>query len=148
MVEIDTMLYAFKAGECEMRDNSLLGNVLALGSRLMAEGRIPQDVAEGVNGAFALCLVRQSGTEIKTLHSGDELEVGRTPEECKMLWAIDDLWMSRRHFRIMVEETGVASLHCLGARNGTFVNDQAVEGSVSLRRGDVIRVGYSTLLLL
>ncbi|MBR0056601.1 MAG: FHA domain-containing protein [Kiritimatiellae bacterium] len=129
------------------RDNSLLGNVLAIGSRLVAEGRLPKDVADGEPGAFALCLVSRDGFEVRALHRGDDLEVGRAPEGCAILWAVGDPWMSRRHFRVTVDADGVATLRCQGARNGTFVNDAAIDGGAQLRRGDVVRAGCSSFLL-
>ncbi|MBR4612661.1 MAG: FHA domain-containing protein [Kiritimatiellae bacterium] len=130
------------------KDNTLLGNVLAIGARLVAEGRIPQDVLDGEPGAFALCLATREAVEVKVLHCGDEIEVGRCPQASAMHWEVDDPWMSRRHFFLAVDAKGAATLRCLGAKNGTFVNDEAVEGGAPLRRGDVIRAGSSSFLVL
>lgn len=132
----------------EKKDNTLLGNVLAIGSRLLADGLIPQDVVEGAVGAFALCLVSRSGNEVRVLHCGEEVEVGRTPDASAAHWAVDDPWMSRRHFVFSVDAKGAPTLRSLGAKNGTFVNDDAVDGAASLTRGDVIRAGSSSFLVL
>jgi hypothetical protein len=132
---------------CGQRDNTLLGNVLAIGARLVAEGRIPRDVVESQAGAYALCLATRSATEVRVFRTGDEIEIGRRPGEAVPRWEVDDPWMSRSHFRFAVGADGSPSLRCLGAKNGTFVNDQAVEGAAGLKRGDVIRAGSSSFLL-
>lgn len=130
------------------RDNTLLGNVLAIGARLVNENRIPQDVIDGEAGAFALCLAMRDAVDVRVLHAGDKVEVGRSPSGANSSWMVDDPWMSRRHFCLAVDAKGAPSLCCLGAKNGTFVNDAAVEGGTTLRRGDVIRAGSSSFLLL
>lgn len=133
---------------CGQKDNTLLGNVLSIGARLVAEGRIPQDVIESQNGSYALCLATRSATEVKVFHIGDGAEIGRRPDETFPRWEVDDPWMSRRHFMFTVGADGQPALRCLGAKNGTFVNDVSVEGSTNLKRGDVIRAGSSSFLLL
>ncbi|MBQ7722103.1 MAG: FHA domain-containing protein [Kiritimatiellae bacterium] len=136
------------SGASAHKDNTLLGNVLAIGSRLVSEGRIPQDVIDGAKGAYAICLVARDCTEVRILHAGEGVEVGRSPDAGTPHWRIDDPWMSRRHFLFAVEANGSPALRCLGAKNGTFVNDEAVEDCAPLRRGDVIRAGSSSFLLL
>jgi DNA-binding winged helix-turn-helix (wHTH) protein len=54
--------------------------------------------------------------------------------------------VSRRHARISISEGG-ATIEDLGSKNGTFVGDQRVTGSRSLRDGDTITVGPVTLTL-
>lgn len=129
------------------KDNTLLGNVLAIGSRLVSEGRIPQDVVDGAPGAFAICLAARECTEVRILHEGEGIEVGRSPDAGTAHWQVEDPWMSRRHFSLAVEANGVPMLRCLGSKNGTFVNDESVVGCALLRRGDVIRAGSSSFLL-
>ena len=130
------------------RDNTLLGNVLAIGARLVAEGRIPRDVVESQAGSYALCLATRSATEVRIFRIGDGVEVGRHPDEAAPRWEVDDPWMSRRHFSFAVDADGQPALQCLGAKNGTFVNDESVSGRAILKRGDVIRAGSSSFLLL
>lgn len=129
------------------KDNTLLGNVLAIGSKLVAEGRIPQDVIDSRNGAYALCLATRAATDVKVFRAGEAAEIGRNPEGEAQSWKIDDPWMSRRHFRFSVGADGLPVLKNLGSKNGTFVNDQAVDGCAKLKRGDVIRAGSSSFLL-
>lgn len=129
------------------KDNTLLGNVLAIGAKLVAEGRIPQDVVDSRPGAYALCLATRASTDVKVFHTGDEAEIGRNPEGGAHSWKIDDPWMSRRHFRFSVGADGLPALKSLGSKNGTFVNDQSVDGCAKLKRGDVIRAGTSSFLL-
>lgn len=129
-------------------DHTLLGNVLAIGSRLVAEGAIPRDVVEDSPGAYALCLVARNGSEVRALHAGDEVEVGRNPDASRPSWKVDDPWMSRRHFTVAVDTGGQPWLQSLGAKNGTFINDRAAGDHCALRRGDVVRAGNSSFLVL
>lgn len=129
-------------------DHTLLGNVLAIGSRLVAAGAIPKDVVEEAPGAYAICLVTRNGDEIRAIRTGEEVEVGRSPDASAGNWKIDDPWMSRRHFTVSVDADGRPWLRSLGAKNGTFLNDRAVEDRAALRRGDVVRAGDSSFLVL
>jgi hypothetical protein len=140
--------FAWEATLAAHEDNTLLGNVLAVGARLVSEGSLPQDVVDEEPGAFALCLVTRMGGEVRVLHGGDVIEVGRSPDAAAPCWKVDDPWMSRRHFRVSVDAAGYPWLHGQGAKNGTFVNDRAIEDRSALRRGDVIRAGSSSFLLL
>jgi sigma-B regulation protein RsbU (phosphoserine phosphatase) len=57
---------------------------------------------------------------------------------------IPDYSMSRQHARILSEQDGWI-LEDLGARNGTFLNGQRLEGRRPLSAGDVIRLGGTTV---
>lgn len=63
--------------------------------------------------------------------------IGRA-KECSLRAGSDAI--SRRHCEILrgAEETTVRDL---GSRNGTYVNDQKIEGEVPLHHGDRLRVG-------
>src|SRR3954470_23314119 len=65
-----------------------------------------------------------------------ELTVGR--EGCDVVLA--DPEVSRRHAALRVTGDG-AAVEDFGSTNGTFVNDQRVQGVRPLRDGDVVRVG-------
>jgi hypothetical protein len=58
---------------------------------------------------------------------------------------IDDTWLSRQHFRVLLQAGAAADLgpwvvEDLGTRNGTFVNGHRIERQV-VRHGDVVRQG-------
>src|SRR3954462_13386485 len=65
-----------------------------------------------------------------------ELTVGR--EGCDVV--LPDPEVSRRHAALRVTGDGVA-VEDFGSTNGTFVNDQQVQGVRPLRDGDVVRFG-------
>lgn len=129
-------------------DATLLGNVLTVGARLVSGGLLPAEVVEERPGAYALCLVSREGTAVRVLHAGDSLEVGRAPAGEGANWQIADPWMSARHFEISVPADGRAGLKAIAAKNGLFVNDRTAGDGTALRRGDVIRAGTSSFLLL
>lgn len=129
-------------------DSTLLGNVLTVGARLIADGLLPADVVEERPGAYALCLVGREGATIRVLHAGESLEIGRTPSDASPRWPIDDPWMSARHFSVSVTSDGLPELRAIAAKNGLFVNDRAADALSVLRRGDVIRAGTSSFLVL
>lgn len=129
-------------------DATLLGNVLTVGARLVAQGLLPSDVVEEAPGAYALCLVARDGATVRVLHAGDALEVGRAPSPDAPHWPIDDPWMSARHFSLAVTPDGLPELRALAPKNGLFVNDRPSAPLSPLRRGDVLRAGTSSFLLL
>jgi len=129
-------------------DSSLLGNVLTVSARLVAEGLLPAEVVEERPGAYALCLVSRDGTTVRLLHTGDTLEVGRAPSPASANWPVSDPWMSARHFSLAIPPDALPSLRPLAPKNGLFVNDRPAPTLSPLRRGDVIRAGTSSFLLL
>jgi two-component system cell cycle response regulator len=70
-----------------------------------------------------------------------ETVAGRNPD-CPI--ALDFQGISRRHFMVEVDEHG-AKVHDLGSSNGTYLNNEKIEGNRPLSRGDVIKVGAVAL---
>ncbi|CAN0349734.1 unnamed protein product [Phaeothamnion confervicola] len=68
------------------------------------------------------------------------VDIGR---EGKLKLALDR-FISRRHAQIEVKEPHVV-LEDLRSTNGTFVDDQRLQGRVELRNGQVFRVGRTWL---
>jgi len=72
------------------------------------------------------------------LAPGATLEFGRAPELDVSLPEVPSL--SRHHARLRFRH-GRVTLDDLGSRNGSFVNDRAVHGSVEMRSGDRFQLG-------
>lgn len=66
-----------------------------------------------------------------------EIVVGRD-EGCQIRMASSEI--SRRHCVLRSSSVGIV-VKDLESRNGTFVNDVAVEGEVTLKPGDVLKIG-------
>jgi DNA-binding winged helix-turn-helix (wHTH) protein len=77
-----------------------------------------------------------------TLEEGEHV-IGRDPDAEIFL---NSAGVSRHHARITIS-AGQATIDDLGSKNGTFVHDQRVEGTRSLRDGDIIGVGAVKLTL-
>ncbi|MCT4641135.1 MAG: GGDEF domain-containing protein [Bacteriovoracaceae bacterium] len=99
--------------------------------------------SEGDTGDKPACLVAVGGELNGTLFDLSEGEhiVGRSPDNAIPL---DFTGISRKHFKVLVEGMS-ATLVDLGSSNGTFVNNEKVNGSFSLRKGDIIKVGKIAL---
>ncbi|GAB3109052.1 FHA domain-containing protein [Aestuariicella hydrocarbonica] len=75
-----------------------------------------------------------------------ELTIGRHPDNGLQ---IEDGSVSGRHAQISINanpdfpEFSEASIEDLGSTNGTYVNDQPVNGKMPLKHGDSIRVAYN-----
>jgi FHA domain len=52
---------------------------------------------------------------------------------------LDDVFVSRRHALVTVDESGVATIRDLNSTGGTFVNDERLDGPHVLRAGDSVR---------
>jgi hypothetical protein len=75
-----------------------------------------------------------------TLDEG-EYVLGRDPD---VEIYLDAPKVSRRHARITIA-SGRATIEDLGSKNGTFVGDRPVDGSMTIGHGDVITIGSVTL---
>jgi hypothetical protein len=72
---------------------------------------------------------------------GVETTLGR---EAGNTLVLADNAVGRRHARIL-ETTGVYVIEDLGSTNGTFVNDERISGAITLKWGDVVRLGDQLL---
>jgi pSer/pThr/pTyr-binding forkhead associated (FHA) protein len=63
--------------------------------------------------------------------------IGRSPD-CDL--SISDTYLSSRHARV-ANDSGDLSIEDLGSTNGTYVNQELVDGRVHLERGDIVQVG-------
>jgi pSer/pThr/pTyr-binding forkhead associated (FHA) protein len=71
------------------------------------------------------------------------IEIGR---DASTTLSLQDEQMSRHHARVSAQGDG-AVVEDLGSTNGTYVNEQPIEGPRALRPGDRIRVGLTVLEL-
>jgi len=78
-------------------------------------------------------------TRTHEVEPGQELIVGRQAT-CQILIAQPSV--SRKHARIFCDATGV-NVQDLGTANGTYVNDQRIQGTSMLRPGDIVRPGQA-----
>ncbi len=81
------------------------------------------------------------GAHIHRLKPGENL-IGRD-EDCSVI--LDFTGVSRHHAKIRIAGGGCV-LEDLGSRNGTWRNDERVQGSVELHDGDRIRLGGVALV--
>jgi pSer/pThr/pTyr-binding forkhead associated (FHA) protein len=73
----------------------------------------------------------------------DELLIGRHADGVGRLG--DDQEISRYHARLSLDEGGACTVEDLGSTNGTFVNGSRISEPQTLREGDTIELGASTL---
>lgn len=71
------------------------------------------------------------------------VDIGRDPS---MPLALDDTQASRRHARVSIENNQPV-VEDLGSTNGTYVNDQPIQGPRALQAGDRVRIGLTVLQL-
>jgi len=83
-------------------------------------------------------LLLLTGGESKAFElDGNEIVVGRLPE-CEI--HLDSNMISRKHARLRRNGTNI-QLEDLGSGNGTFVNGQRINGSVTLQHDDRVKFG-------
>ena len=71
------------------------------------------------------------------------LDIGRDPS---LPLSLEDTQASRRHARISLQ-SGQAVVEDLGSTNGTYVNDQPIQGPRAIAPGDRVRIGLTVLQL-
>jgi len=99
-----------------------------------------------VNGLERPCLVEIYGPNLgrTVVLDGPVMTLGRSPE-CDVVLELDNV--SRVHCAIRAREQG----HFVwegGSTNGTFVNDEEVDGERLLRAGDFVRLGSAVFKFL
>jgi hypothetical protein len=78
--------------------------------------------------------------EAREIGPGEEWTLGRGAEATL---PVQERSVSRTHARVFCDAAGV-HLEDLGTPNGTYLDGQRVEGTVTLRDGNLIRLGQST----
>lgn len=76
----------------------------------------------------------RTGERIDVEHA---VTIGRSPD-CDL--SMSDTFLSSRHARL-ANDDGDLSIEDLGSTNGTYVNQELVDGRVHLERGDIVQVG-------
>lgn len=79
----------------------------------------------------------ESTLAVREIEPGQEWKLGRSPSSDLV---IEHPSVSRHHAQITCDASGVR-IDDLKTANGTYVNDQRLEGPVTLRSGDLIRLG-------
>jgi hypothetical protein len=88
-------------------------------------------------------LVLLQGTQVvgvKEVPSGQEWTIGRSPDSPVV---VAEKSVSRKHVRIFCDARGV-HLEDLGTPNGTWIDGERIEGVVTLRDGNLVRLGQAT----
>lgn len=95
--------------------------------------------SKGGNSKRRSCLVLYSGDEggKRFILDADLMVIGRSPD---VEVHIDDSSVSRRHAELVLSGDMV-NIKDLGSSNGTSVNDIKIEGTLTLKDGDLIRLG-------
>lgn len=75
----------------------------------------------------------------------DELLVGRLADGAGRL--ADDEDISRSHARFTVDEDGLCAIEDLNSMNGTYVNGLRIATPSTLKEGDTIEIGTTTLVV-
>lgn len=122
----------------DARRPRVLRTVSRFGYAFAAEGAAAPDARSDLSRPFACRLVW--GPREIALDPGENL-IGRDRDS--VVW-IDDGSVSRRHARIVVDETG-AAVEDLGSKNGTFIRGQRIEKPVRLADRDAIKIGPASM---
>ena len=97
--------------------------------------------ATGEAPATRICWIILNGREI-ALHNGDNI-IGRDPG---VTVRIDTPSVSRRHARILVSANDIF-VEDLGSKNGTFIRNDRLTGTVRLADLDEVQVGSARLVV-
>ena len=105
---------------------------------------VPPTVLSGEPRILGL-LVRVSGDDPGEAHRvGDELLVGRDGAAAGL--CLDDDQVSGQHARLSIR-SGQVYVEDLGSSNGSFINEQRIDGLRVLREDDRLRLGNTSFVL-
>jgi hypothetical protein len=88
-------------------------------------------------GALSLKFVEPNDREGERIDVDSAVTIGRSAE-CDL--SLSDTYLSSRHARLSNDD-GDLTIEDLGSTNGTYVNQELVDGRVHLERGDIVQVG-------
>lgn len=126
----------------------LKSNVLAETARLVNEKKLSKEIIEEEVGHYALCYIAKNAETIKEFSFNQQCQVGRAKSLNDLDISTDDKWLSKSHFKIVVDGEGIPIIEDLESRNGTYVNDIKIDERKILHRGDCIRAGHSIFIFL
>jgi hypothetical protein len=89
------------------------------------------------SGSLALKFVEPNDRTGERIDVDTAVTIGRN-SDCDL--SLNDTYLSSRHARLTNDE-GDLSIEDLGSTNGTYVNQELVDGRVHLERGDIVQVG-------
>lgn len=84
-------------------------------------------------------IVNEQG-DTHNLDLGDATSVGRSSDNRIQ---ISEPYISTKHAFISRSPSGLYFIEDCGSKNGTYLNDQPVEGSTQINEGDIIRFGLA-----
>ena len=108
-----------------------------------ATRRAPDETAGDAHPDGLAVVVRRPGQAPEVIQVEDGILIGRSPA-CRIVF--DDSTVSKQHARLHVRG-GTVVVEDLDSTNGTLVNGKAIEGPMTLRRGDRIGCGPNVIVV-
>jgi len=93
-------------------------------------------------GSLRLRVVEGVNQRDQSFDLDQEVTLGRSPS-CDISF-VDDTYASSIHARVY-PRNGDVFVEDLGSRNGTFLNEEPLDGPTAIERGDLLRVGSTVL---
>ncbi|MDE3007891.1 MAG: FHA domain-containing protein [Acidobacteriota bacterium] len=97
----------------------------------------PKSARRRRGGALALEFIEPVERAGERVPVETTLTIGRSGD-CEL--SLHDTYLSTRHARV-VDDQGDLTIEDLGSTNGTYVNQELVQGRMHLERGDIVQVG-------
>ncbi len=97
----------------------------------------PKGARRRRGGTLALEFIEPEDRAGERVDVDAAVTIGRSGE-CDV--SLHDTYLSTRHARV-ANDDGDLSIEDLGSTNGTYVNQELVQGRVHLERGDIVQVG-------
>ena len=98
---------------------------------------VPRGRRRRTSGSLSLEFIEPLDRTGERIDVDRAVVIGRSPD-CDL--SISDTYLSSRHARV-ANDSGDLSIEDLGSTNGTYVNQELVDGRVHLERGDIVQVG-------
>lgn len=89
------------------------------------------------SGALALEYIEPLDRAGERVEVGNAVVIGRSAD-CDL--PIADTYLSSRHARL-ANDDGDLTIEDLGSTNGTYVNQELIQGRLLLEKGDIVQVG-------
>lgn len=142
-VQIGHNTFTYSKAEGEEHHDTLVGQAGMEGSKEVTE--VHFDLLEMGRWILKVVAGPNNGAEFP-LQSGQTYVIGTDPANCDIIF--HDISVSRQHARLTLNEDGSILLEDLGSRNGSFIEEERIEGQKKLETNKLVTIGTSTFIVI
>jgi type III secretion system YscD/HrpQ family protein len=110
----------------------------------LSEEKLPESLINDTSFLLKVVSGPNAGAEFNMARDSSYI-VGKDPNQCDIVF--NDLSVSRKHSKIILDNDGNIFIEDLGSKNNTFVNSRSITQKTKLSPQDLISIGTTTFFV-